>query len=209
MERVTTQIEARRIFGENFIGIEELLQIKGQLPLDINDEIPKIDMPLNILLEKKDTHILILSVCKFSNGIDITILNLRHFYNNNLIEGAPKFYNQDWYMKEEFVQKPLQLGWHLIRKEVFESSRGVSPDKLKAQYRLPSAVLCTYAFFVFFFCRNIVLWEYDFIWCQDLDHNGDIIYVGKYTDLSGLNNSGYSIHRHLKLRSHFASIDCL
>ena len=209
MERVTTQIEARRIFGENFIGVEELLQIKGQFPLNINDEIPKINFPINILLEKKDTHILILSVCNFSNCNDITIFNLRHFFTKIHIDNCPKFYNQDWYLKEEFAQKKLQLGWHLIRKYVFESSRGILPDELKDKYQWPSAILCAYTFFVYFLCRNIVLWEYDFIWCQDLDHNGDRVYVGKYTDISGLNNSGFSIHRHLKLRNHYASIDCI
>jgi hypothetical protein len=209
MERITTQIEARKIFGENFIGIEELLNIKDRFPLDLNCEIPNINFPTNILLEKKDTHILILSVCNFANGDEVTIYNLRNYFNNILNEGHPKFYNQDWYMKEKFIQSPLKIGWNLIRKEVINSTRGKSPDKLRVQYLLPSAVLCTYTFFVYFFCRNIILWEYDFIWCKDKDHNGDIIYVGKYTDLSGLNNSGYSIHRHLQLRSHFASIDCL
>ena len=209
MERVTTQIEARSIFGDNFIGGEELLEIKAHFPLSIPGEIPEINIPEEILVEKKDTHILILSVSKFANNNDLTILNLRNYFNNIPIEIYPKFYNQDWYLKEEFTQVPLKLGWHLLRKEVFESSRGVSPDELQVKYQWPDAVLCAYTFFVFFFCRNIILWEYDFIWCKDVDQNGDRIYVGKYTDLTGINNSGFSIHRHLKLRSHYASIDCI
>ena len=206
MERATTQIEARSIFGENFLGVEELLQIQKQFPLNIPSEIPDINIPNDILIEKKETHILILSISKFVNN-DMTILNIRHHFNNINIAGYPKFYNQDWYLKEEFTQTPLKIGWHLLRKEVFESSRGVSPDKLQVKYKLPSAVLCTYTFFVFFLCRNVILWEYVFIWCNDLDHNGDRIYVGKYTDVTSINDSGYSIHRHLKLRSHYASID--
>jgi hypothetical protein len=206
MERATTQIEARSIFGENFIGVEELSQIQKQFPLNIPSEIPDINIPKDILIERKETHILILSISKFGNN-DMTIFNIRHYFNNTNIEGYPKFYNQDWYLKEEFMQTPLKIGWHLLRKEVFESSRGGSPDELQLKYKWPSAVLCTYTFFVFFLCRNVILWEYDFIWCNDLDHNGDRIYVGKYTDVTGINNSGYSIHRHLKLRSHYASID--
>jgi hypothetical protein len=209
MERITTQIEARSIFGKNFIGVEEILNINEQFPLNIPEEIPDINIPKDILIENKDTHILILSVSKFEDNNDVTILNLRNYFNNIRIECFPKFYNQDWYLKEEFTQTPLELGWHLLRKEVFESSRGVTPDELEVQYQLPSAKLCTYTFFVFFFCRGIILWEYDFIWCKDLDHNGDRIYVGKYTDLTGISNSGFSIHRHLKLRSYYASIDCV
>jgi hypothetical protein len=208
MERATTQIEARSIFGENFIGVEELSQIQKQFPLNIPGEIPDINIPKDILVAKKETHILILSISNFGNN-DMTILNIRNYFNNINIEGYPKFYNQDWYLNEEFMRIPLKIGWHLLRKEVFESSRGVSPDELQVKYKWPSAVLSSYTFFVFFLCRNVILWEYDFLWCNDLDHKGDRIYVGKYTDVTGINNSGFSIHRHLKLRSNYASIDCV
>lgn len=52
-----------------------------------------------------------------------------------------------------------------------------------------------------------MLWKHDFVWCSDMDHNGDRIYVGKYHDISGVNKNGFSIHRHLALRECYASIN--
>lgn len=51
------------------------------------------------------------------------------------------------------------------------------------------------------------LWYHDFVWCSDVDHNGDRIYVGKYNDIDGVNKDGFSIHRHLALRLCYGCID--
>ena len=66
--------------------------------------------------------------------------------------------------------------------------------------------MCTYTFFVFYLCRHEKIWNHDFIWCSDRDHNGDRIYVGKYHDIDGVNKNGFSIHRHLALRPCYGAI---
>lgn len=210
MERVASQLEARRIYGENFIGVEELVQLNPCLPLKVPKIIPEISIPIDVLIENRDTHILILAVNKFTNNMDVNILNLRDYFNTYNFDGAnPKFYNQDWYLREEFAKIPLTLGWHLLRIDVIDNSRGCEPAFLKSPYELPSAILSTYSFFVYFLIRKKILWEHDYIWCDDLDHNGDRVYVGKYTDSSGVNSSGFSVHRHLKLRNYFGTISSL
>ena len=208
MERVTSQLEARALFGINFIGVDELLVINNNFPLELPSVIPDIKIPKDVLIMSKDTHILILCLKRF-NKQDLNIFNLREFFGLKTQFNKPNFYNQDWYLKEDFTIKTLDIGWKLIKKDIIDDSKGVLPDLLIKSISFPSAILCTYTFFAYYLCKNIILWEHNFIWCQDLDHNGDRIYVGKYTDLDRLNNSGFSIHRHLKIRKIYGAISCL
>lgn len=62
---------------------------------------------------------------------------------------------------------------------------------------------------VIIFSHDQYLLYHDFVWCVDVDHNGDRIYVGKYHDIDGINKNVFSIHRHLALRQCYASTDCL
>ena len=128
-------------------------------------------------------------------------------FGKNPDVSEPCFYNQDWYDKEDFIIKPIQTGWFLIRKTVYEDSRAVQPIELIERYTFPTAVKCTYSFFIAWITLDIKLWYHDFVWCSDIDHNGDRIYVGKYNDVDGVNKNGFSIHRHLALRACYGCID--
>ena len=137
----------------------------------------------------------------------MTIRNLLGVFGKDPDVSEPCFYNQDWYMKEDFIDVQTHDGWFLIRKQVFEDSRAVMPDELEKKCCFPLAVRCAYAFFTAWFCINEKLWWHDFVWCSDRDHNGDRIYVGKYHDVDGVNKNGFSIHRHLALRPCYGAID--
>lgn len=154
-----------------------------------------------------ENYILILG--RPSRGrIDVNIRNLRNVFGTDPEISEPCFYNQDWYLNEKFIDETLDFRWYLVRKDVFDQSRAVDPNLLiENKVRFPSAILCCYTFFAFWFARGIKLWEYEFIWCNDKDHNGDRIYVGKYTDIDGINKNGFSIHRHLALRPCYSAID--
>ena len=120
----------------------------------------------------------------------------------------PCLYNQDWYLKEDFIDVNLHTRWFLVKKDVFDESRAVAPEELISQkLNFPSAILCAYTFFAYYYARNEYLWWHDFVWCSDTDHNGDRIYVGKYHDVDGVNKNGFSIHRHLGLRSCYGSVN--
>jgi hypothetical protein len=82
----------------------------------------------------------------------------------------------------------------------------MQPESLLVAYTFPPAVLCAFAFFVNWFYNSECVWEHDFVWCKDVDHNNDRIYVGKYRDTNGLNKNGFSIHRHLAIKSWYGSI---
>ena len=111
-------------------------------------------------------------------------------------------------MNEKFIHDTLDLRWYLLKKDAIESSRAVQPSELlKERINFPRAILCVYTFFFFYYVRKELLWYHDFIWCHDIDHNGDRIYIGKYHDVDGVNKNGFSIHRHLALRNCYAAIE--
>ena len=205
MERIVTLEEAKSIMGHNFIGPNELKACK-QLPLQVND-VPVISYTVEALEAKKDDYLLILGVSIMVDGKPLTIRNLLNIYGKDPDVSEPCFYNQDWYMKEDFIDVQMLDGWFLIRKQVYEDSRAVMPDELENKHCFPLAVRCVYTFFSAWFCLNEKLWWHDFVWCCDRDHNGDRIYVGKYHDIDGVNKNGFSIHRHLALRPCYGAID--
>ena len=135
---------------------------------------------------------------------------MREVFGINPDVSEPCLYNQDWYMHEDFMDTLLNNQWYLIKKDVLEESRAVMPiDLMNHGINFPSAILCGYTFFAYYFANNELLWNHDFLWCQDVDHNGDRIYVGKYNDIDGINKNGFSIHRYLSLRSCYTSVNVL
>jgi len=206
MSKVMTIEQAKSIMGKNFIGPEELSAI-GEMKFAIPDTVSTIPFSKDELEKKQADYILILGVSKFVDGQDVTIRNFRKIFRKNPDVSEPCFYNQDWYDNEDFVDVPMKDSWYLIRKTVYEDSRAKPPQELIQKYTFPSAISCVYAFFTAWLTLDIKLWYHDFVWCSDTDHNGDRIYVGKYNDVDGVNKNGFSIHRHLALRSCYACID--
>jgi hypothetical protein len=209
MERRTTLKNIKDLFGNNCIGIEELEKISVALGINLPAKIPKIPFSESLLASKASDHYLILGVSQMSNGEPLTLLSLRNRFGINPELNEPCFYNQDWYLKEKFVQRPLETGWYLLSQAVLDESRAKNPDILEKTFKFPSAVLCAFAFFANWFHNNTILWENDFVWCDDRDHNSDRIYVGKYVDVSGINKNGFSIHRHLSLKNWYGCIESL
>ena len=206
MERNVTIDEAKYILGDNFIGPTDLEKCDFLQAPDYND-IPIIPFSNYELEKKKDEYLLIYSVDHMNDGEILTIRNMIKRFGKNPDEFEPCFYNQDWYDNEDFIDVSMKKGWYLIRKNVYEESRAVLPEELQKKYNFPNAVTCVYSFFVLWKTRNVKLWYLDFVWCADVDHNGDRIYVGKYHDIDGINKNGFSIHRHLALRPCYGCID--
>ena len=198
--------EAKWIMGDNFIGLKELSS-QSVLDFKTDDIIPEIPFDAQELEGKKEDYLLILGMNKFSNGEPVTIKSLRVIFGMNPDKSEPCFYNQDWYDKEDFINREMESKWFLIRKTVYEDSRSVMPNELMDKYVFPTAIDCTYAFFVAWICKDLKLWYHDFVWCSDLDHNGDRIYVGKYNDIDVVNKNGFSVHRHLALRPCYGCVD--
>ena len=205
----TEQLQA--LFGERFLGreqINKMLERMGMEPLGEAD-VPPVNFSEQILKENASTHLLILGYAG-KEGAPLNILRFRECFGTDPEKSEPCLYNQDWYLHEDFVLRTLEPRWYLVRKDVFEQSRAVQPDALlKKDIVFPSAILCVYTFFAWYFACGQYLWYHDFVWCSDLDHNSDRIYVGKYHDIDGVNKNGFSIHRHLALRPCYGCISAL
>lgn len=217
MERRTDLINAERVMGKNFIGPEQLDKIKDKIgiisPFHLELEIPIIPYDKAVLEKYSSDYILILGNPKANDNMPLTINKLRAAFGINPSVREPCFYNQDWYLNEEFAKnKVLDFKWYLLKKNNYDKYRGISPDLLlnekKINISLPSAILCVYTFFSYYFCSNSeLLWIDNFVWCNDLDHNNDRIYVGRYIDPSGMNKKGLNIHRHLSITKDYSYID--
>lgn len=198
---------AKEIMGKQFIGPDELLRCTPYLLFDIPAEIPSIPYDEDKLKESKEDYFLILGVAKFTDGKDVTCRNLIDIFGKDPEVSEPCFYNQEWYEQEDFINNPMETGWYLIRKDVLEDSRAVLPAELMKIVVLPTTICCAYSFFVAWLSTGERLWYHDYVWCSNLDHNGDRIYVGKYHDVDGVNKNGFSIHRHLALRLCYGATD--
>ncbi|MBU1145326.1 MAG: hypothetical protein KJ971_05670 [Firmicutes bacterium] len=219
MERKTSLKDAKKIMGPNFIGPAELKSIESEmgifLPSDILKNPPNIQFDEDFLKTIKSDYILILGIPYYKDKTPLTIVKMRKHFGWDPDNSEPCFYNQDWYVNEKFAQKGiLELDWYLIRKEVYEDSRGFDSTEIikknHSKQMLPFAVLLAYVFFSYYLLNNgEILWKHDFLWCYDTDHIGDQIYVGKYVDSQGMNKNGFSIHRHLKISKLYSYVDSL
>lgn len=199
---------AKLLFGSNCLGIEEQLPFLREIGLkDIRVQEQPIHYCDNDLQKAaSEGYLLIYGVGHVADR-KITLRFLRERFGINPDEKEPCFYNQDWYLHEDFMDRHLNDQWFLIKKDVFENSRAVMPlELMNRELNFPPAILCAYTFFTYYFAHGKYLWKHDFVWCCDTDHNGDRIYVGKYHDIDGVNKNGFSIHRHLALRNCYAAV---
>lgn len=196
--------------GSNFIGIEELQPFVKELNLQDNKvEVPEINYDRETLERCYKDFILILGLSHIKD-VTFSIMTLRDHFGCDPNFGEPCFYNQDWYINEKFIKNTLADRWYLLKREVIDDTRAIMPDTIiNHNIKLPSATLCVYTFFANYFAYGDVLWKHDFVWCADKDHNGDRIYVGKYNDEAGVNKNGFSIHRHLSLRTCYGAVSII
>lgn len=205
MERNAEYLEVKKIFGRNFIGVEELKTLASTIEFEIPNILPQFTHEIETLKDLASDYILFLSLPRLKDGSAVTILKLLKIFGVDPDKNEPCFYNQDWYLKEDFVKQVPELEWVLLKKKVFENSRAIDPSILESDHLFPKAITGALAFFLYYLAYDDNLWYQDFIWTSDYDHNGDRIYIGKYNDIDGVNKNGFSIHRHLSLRACYAS----
>lgn len=195
--------DAKKIFKKNFIGPDELASINVDLNFHIPKNISEIDFEISDL--NPEDYILIYGCSQLKNLQNLNLKKLIDIFGISNNPNHVNFYNQDWYLSEDFINKSLSNRWYLIQKNIQEKTRGKAPEK-EIQEFLPSSILCAYTFFCWWIIRKETLWANDFIWCSDKDRFDDRIYVGKYIDEVDTNRSGFSIHRHLSIKSNYGSI---
>ena len=212
MEKLSEDL-ARELFRDNFIGSSEMERISTEMnilqPSKLSESFPKNNFSFDLLRKFSKSHILILCIPFDSNYTPLTLLKLRNFFGIDPLIKEPCFYNQDWYLQEDFaVKTTCNLGWYLVKKSIQNDSRGLTIQEFNKKIQqpidhlLPSALLASYTFFAYFLLSQKALWEQEYIWCADKDSNKDRIYVGKYYDPNRINKNGFEIHRHLSIKSY-------
>ena len=205
MERGVSIVEAKEIFGSNFIGPLESEGFVKRLNIDVfNGKYPDISYSLeDLVVHSQRGALLVLIYNKTREGKSISLPMMRDIFGLDPKISEPCFYNQDWYLNERFyLDETLTFEWRIIYPNILHASRGQVPsqDDLSS---LPSALLCSYVFFICFFYNNNIIWKNDYVWCSDIDSGGDRIYVGRYFDPKGLNKNGFSLHRHLSIKMNY------
>lgn len=192
--------DAKLIFKKNFIGPDELINCNEKLNFLIPESISNIHLDLDKI--NPEEYILIYGCENLVDKSNVSIRKLIEIfgYNNNGLNLC--FYNQDWYLSEDFIDESLNNKWHLIQKNLSKETRGTEPNKEVMSF-LPSSILCTYTFFVWWLVNKEILWSKDYVWTRTKDSYGDRIYVGKYLDNDDPKRSGFSIHRHLSIKNNY------
>ncbi|MDP2365894.1 MAG: hypothetical protein Q8M94_19255 [Ignavibacteria bacterium] len=214
MERTTSLSRAKKIMGDNFIGPVELKVIEKKMGIYVPDEVvnrpPSIQFDEDSLEKLKNDYILILGIPYYKDKTPLTIVKMREHFGWDPEKSEPCFYNQDWYIGESFAKdQSLNLGWHLIKTSVNDDFRGKNLEAvlehLGDNKKLPSAILVSFSFFAnYYINKKQFLWGSDYLWCEDVDHNMDQIYVGRYHDPDEINKNGFSIHRFLRIRKNYS-----
>jgi hypothetical protein len=199
---------AKSLFLENFIGPEELRKISKNSGIKVPQLFPEIPFSKIQLESCQNDYLLILGSDKMNNDTKLSLNSLRKFYGMEPEQREPCFYNQDWYLNETFINQSLENKWYLVQKNIINNTRSQLPYNLTIEIKMPSAILCAYAFFSNWYCSGNYLWPNDYVWCDNLDNHGDRIYVGRYFDLSKNSKNGFSIHRHLSIKQNYGSINC-
>ena len=110
-----------------------------------------------------------------------------------LIKAHPdKFYKQDWYWDEPFMDKPLPLDKWTVPTDA--GYRGMEPFLIAAQLEeeaVPAVVLA----YLYVQNPDHPIWM-SYLWTSDLDSQGQRVYVGD-------NGKGMEIHRHLHITDRF------
>ena len=103
--------DAKKIFKENFIGPDELIVKNNPINIKLPRKVPEIKVDISLI--NPNDYILILGIEKLNNNDILNIENLVSIFGVQPKNKSVSFYNQDWYLGEEFAQLSLSNKWYL------------------------------------------------------------------------------------------------
>lgn len=130
-----------------------------------------------------------------ADGTVLTLVNkIEGITINRLVDNNKQlFRNQDWYRDQHFAENyDLNLGEYRFELGYEKSDKSTSFTFL-GPLAFPTAVSCVWAY-VYLNSLGIPIWQDNYVWCRDIDNNGDRVYVG----MSG--GKSFEIHRNLTLQ---------
>ncbi|MCH8741699.1 hypothetical protein IH779_02265 [Patescibacteria group bacterium] len=205
--RTSSQELSREIMGNNFLGVEEVVEHFG-ISL-VQEELAKIaEVPFfeATLQECKDSHVLFLGVPVNRVGNPLTV----NYFRDMFPADSPRFwaYQDSRYDRERFAtEETCELRWYLLRKSILDESRPL--DYKEQNYLLQEneyrerAIVYIFCELLMFRARSELLFKDDWVWCTDVDSDGSQVRVGRPLVSEGLYVSlgfgGHYVHHPLGL----------
>jgi hypothetical protein len=184
-EPTPSQIRAREVMGENFLGIEEaMLCFDAAFTPEELATLAEIQFSEAELEECKNTNLL---VC----GYPMTVLDIRAKAPNKKPKNTFYSYKDARYETQTFAtNEKVGLRWHLIRKTAVENSfsKTFKDQKplLSVNDEVPRACELVYAVVLYFMVAGERLFENVYVRCVDLTSDGSRVGVGGFGS-GGLN----------------------
>lgn len=178
---------ARRIMGDNFLGIPEVAKAFGPVSLEAQAMLVVIPFDKATLRSCCDTHVLVAD-------IGLSLIDVR----GRMKRGLFYSYEDSWYNAEEFAKRTEQATWRLIRKTpVTNSTSGKTWDEQKAllgeQDEIPTARRLVYAIMLVFATTDERLFKRIYVRTNDVDSLGNRVDVGHF-DGCGLSVNNWHGH---------------
>jgi hypothetical protein len=177
----TSQKRARKIMGQNFLGIEESVQCLDVKPTE--DELrtffKEVPFAEEVLKACKETHVLVAD-------FGLSILEVRESAGSLFYlppEGV-------WYDKEPFVREKGGMGWRLVRKDIVPGSTSRTWQEqlelLTEGEEVPKARVMVYTIILHYLATKGRLFEHIYsVRCQDVNSVGHrlSVYSHYFNDL--------------------------
>ena len=198
--------EARTIFGEDFLGGEEVSRVFGVVPAASPSAIPFSREAL--LTARRCGAMLVLRTGRDGDRAALTIVQMTdrypHAFDPKLLRKSGYLLKDEWGIALEplAAAETCTAGWAVVRKEVLQDSCNLSYDeqevaiqRFTAALGLPvrrrTAVEIVYDTVLYFGARNIRLLEKSWDWSGSVTLDRAFLNVGGFSS-SGMQIVGFS-----------------
>ena len=190
--------EARRIFGADVLGAEE---ISRALRSDVSviSALASPPFALDVMMRAADEGMmLVLRVPRTADGTSLTVLELAARFSPSGTAPPP----DTWFVREPFALETCGPGWALVEKQPFSESRNLSypeqeaelskrSDHFGVRLRRRRAVEIVYDTLLYAAVRGERLLHTDWDWSSSPTSDGGFVTAGSFDD-HGLRLLGYS-----------------
>lgn len=173
-EPTESQIAAKKILGDRFLGIEEVARhYYPDFRVSHIAALWDVPIPQEALERGKETHLLVA-------GFPLDVLDIRRRYAR--LFNAGNIYNDEWYRLWSYSRAKMALGWHwipIIKASDFGYYNGVGFVKQDKPFKVVDVV---YSVILYYLASGIKLYKDHYVWCSDLDNAKGYGVCGKFDD---------------------------
>jgi hypothetical protein len=190
--------DARRIFGQDVIGLEEVSAVLGAVAAELDRaSIDRLPFAREQLMRAADEAMMLVLRVAAADGRPLTILDLAARFPGRTTEETP------WFAKEAFAaRETCRVGWALVEKQPFARSRNLSyaeqqeeldqrSESLGIKLRRRRAVEVVYDTLLYSSVRGERLLGTEWDWSSTATSDGGFVSVGNF-DEQGLRLVAYS-----------------